>query len=94
MARIKRVPKNARILKKIHLRVKMKEIAGTYVIYARKTPAEDWHAIYRSRSISRALHRKHNEYLHVIGNLGYRVFLLDRRKHRRNAKPRKNLKRT
>ena len=94
MLRRERAPKNARILKKLHQRVKMREIEGSYIIYTRKTPDEDWNVTYRTRSISRALHRKHNEYLHIIGKLGYRVYLMDKRKLRKNAKLRKNTKRT
>ena len=89
----KRVTKHARILKKIHQRVKMREIDGSYIIYTRKSPSDDWQVGYRTHRIARALHRKHNEYLHVIGKLGYRVFLMDRRKNRKNARSRTNSKR-
>jgi hypothetical protein len=79
-----------RIYKKIAERVRLEKENDKYIVYTRKSSKEEWRDAYRTHSIARALHRKHNEQLHVIGDLGYRVFLMDRRKNRRNARSKTN----
>jgi len=83
---------NTKMLRKIALDVKFEvyeEDGKTKYKVSQKNFKGEWICLLNTTRLARALHRKHNAYLHVIGNIGKRPWLLERRKKRKISAKRK-----
>ena len=83
---------NTKIIKKLHDRVQLETFVNRggkkeYRIFKRsksmkwfKTVYSDWELALQTRSLDKAIHMKHNLWMLVLGELGYRPFFLERKK--------------
>jgi len=80
----RRVKNRNRLLKKISQRVKLLKLNDRYIVRLCKDGV--WEDSYATKSIAKAIHRKHNAMLIAIRDLGYRPLLLERIKKRKLQK--------
>jgi len=81
-----------RIYDKISDRVKLEKKGKKYIVSQISKKTGEWHQVYSTSSISKALHRKHNAMRMVIKDLGYLPLLLERIKKRKTNSYHKKVK--